>query len=109
MQSRSSSGTRCVVVVRHAIKPGKYDYARQRIESNGVRMAEAQGFVSRILVHPYGQTDELATVTVWDSKQSYDTWVEQNRKANVHRDAESPYVGSPDTRVFEAISGLGSF
>lgn len=71
-------------------------------------MAQAVGFVSRVLARPPGGQNELITVTVWASKADYENWTEVNRKANVHRDSPSPYIGSPETHVYEEVSLQGS-
>lgn len=69
-------------------------------------MAEAKGLLSRVVLHPHGKSDELATITVWADRSSYEAWQEHNRASNVHRDAENPYVGSPETHILESISSI---
>jgi heme-degrading monooxygenase HmoA len=97
---RSKEVTMFVAIVRHQIQPGKMQEAAARINSNGTRMRERPGFVSRRLLAPADGADELATVTLWTDQAAYDAWVAHNRTANVHAGSESPYVGSPDTRLY---------
>lgn len=89
-----------VAYVRHQIQSGRLEEAANRINGNGARMAARPGFVSRDLLIRRDGTEELATVTVWESEQAYDDWVEHNRTANVHAGSDSPYIGSPDTTLY---------
>lgn len=93
-----------VAFVRHRIQPGKIVEAAERINSNGDRMAQCAGFVSRELLQRRDDDHELATVTVWESADAYDAWVEHNRAANVHAGKESPYVGSPETHLYSTYA-----
>lgn len=96
-----------VAIVRHQIQPGKMQAAADRINSNGERMQQRPGFVSRMLLTPVDGSEELATVTVWEDQDAYDAWVEHNRAANVHAGKESPYVGSPINAFYNTVESNG--
>lgn len=89
-----------VAFVRHRIQEGKVREAADRINGNGDRMAQRTGFVSRELLQRRDDDHELATVTVWESAEAYDAWVEHNRSSNVHAGKASPYIGSPETHLY---------
>jgi len=89
-----------VAIVRHQIQPGKLRQAADRIRSNGDRMALQPGFVSRELLVAADGSDELATVTTWESAAAYDAWTAHNRASNAHAGTETPYVGSPMTALY---------
>jgi len=93
-----------VVIVSHEIQSGRMEEAKARIDSNGARMAEAEGFISRITVVPRDGSNFLSTVTQWSEFADYTNWQEENRKSNVHAGSESPYVGSPNTQIYECVS-----
>lgn len=94
-----------VAIVRHQIQPGRMQEAADRINGNGARMAARPGFVSRDLLVRSDGTEELTTVTVWEDQAAYDAWVEHNRAANVHAGSDSPYIGSPQTSLYEHYTG----
>ena len=89
-----------VAIVRHQSQPGQMHQAADRIRSNGDRMAVQPGFVSRELLAAADGSDELATVTTWESVEAYDEWTAVNRATNVHAGTVSPYVGSPMTTLY---------
>jgi len=93
-----------VAIVRHMIQPGRLEEAAARINSNGDRMAQRPGFVSRQLLVGLDGDEELATVTVWEDQAAYDAWVAHNRAANVHAGKPSPYIGNPDTRLYASYA-----
>lgn len=89
-----------VAIVHHEIQPGKVSEAAERINGNGKRMAQRPGFVSRDLLQPTDGRDQLTTVTYWENEETYEGWVKYNRENNPHKGAPSPYIGSPDTHLF---------
>ncbi len=93
----------CIVVVTHQIQVGRMEEAQARIDSNGVRMSEATGFISRHLMVPHEGSNQISTITMWDDHSDYAKWQEENRKSNVHVGKETPYVGSPQNQIFTQI------
>lgn len=93
-----------VVFVRHQVQDGRFSEAADRVGSNGLRMAKSSGFVSRSLLKGIANDHELATVTVWTDRKSYDEWTEVNRKANTHAGKPSPFLGSAETLMYEQLS-----
>lgn len=89
-----------ITFVRHQIQPGKMEQAAARVTANGDRMRQQPGFVSRRLLAAADSSDELATITVWESSEHYEAWQALNRAAKVHANSESPYIGSPMTMLY---------
>lgn len=95
-----------VAIVHHDIQPGKLAEAQERIDGNGRRMAERPGCRERYLLHPTGGGDELVTVTVWESEETYQNWVAHNRANNPHAGKPAPYVGDPRTSLYTVASEI---
>lgn len=93
-----------VVFVRHQVQPGRFLEAASRVASNGTRMEKSSGFISRSLLQGIANDHELATITVWTDRKSYDDWTEVNRKANVHAGKPSPFLGTAETLAYEQLS-----
>jgi heme-degrading monooxygenase HmoA len=92
-----------VVFVRHQVQPGRFLEAAKRVASNGTRMEKSNGFVSRSLLQGTANDLELATITVWADRKSYDDWTEVNRKANVHAGTPSPFLGTAETLAYDQL------
>jgi heme-degrading monooxygenase HmoA len=95
-----------VAIVHHDIQPGKLAEAQERIDGNGRRMAEQPGYRERYLLHESGGGDELVTVTVWESEETYEKWVAHNRANNPHSGKPTPYVGGPRTSLYTVVSEI---
>lgn len=95
-----------VAIVHHDIQPGKLSEAQERIDGNGRRMAEQPGYRERYLLQPAGGGDQLVTVTVWESEESYQAWVAHNRANNPHAGKPAPYVGGPQTTLYTVASEI---
>lgn len=95
-----------VAIVHHDIQPGKLSEAQERIDGNGHRMAKQPGYRMRYLLRPTSGSDELVTVTIWDSEDTYQEWVNYNKANNPNSGRRSPYVGGPRTSLYTTASEL---
>lgn len=62
-----------IVVVRHRIRPGRYDAAKTRLKGNAARMMKQPGFLFRHTGDAEGGA-EIVTVTAWKSKSHREAW-----------------------------------
>lgn len=69
-----------IQIVRHDVKDGMLDIARERIDAMTSQMSRQAGFVFRHAGQETGQDMRITTVTAWLDSESLDRW-EEARKA----------------------------
>lgn len=92
-----------IQIVRHDIRPERFDEARARILRLGQIMMQQPGFLSRQVGSEAGHPSRITTVTAWRDVTSFNAW-EEARKA-----APPPDVPSDQLYTHVDVSRLETF
>ncbi|MGH9874357.1 MAG: antibiotic biosynthesis monooxygenase family protein [Pyrinomonadaceae bacterium] len=87
-----------VAIVQHFVKSGMVERAEHRIKANGDRMATTPGFLFRQALVSSSDPQKLVTLTAWESREHYESWLEGQR-ADATGGASASAEGTPYVRV----------
>ena len=87
------------------IKAGKWDEYEKFYDQKVVKSTEGmKGFCGRRLLRCVESPEEGMSISLWDSKESLEAYINSNQRKSLGKDAENLYTGEYWVKHFEVRS-----